>query len=378
MSSSFPIPYDAGQPGGSPRETPPPIGIHRPDETGPPRGLSPRMTLCEFFEAFVLRRMQNKDLDASTIGDYGQSLKYWKRFTGDPPLEAVDQSVCDEYLARVKRLPGRRGNQVLSPMTVRKHCRNVQRCLELAGPKYGPRQIVAAKRGLFGLDEDGDPRDPPRLEPPDRVEDEAENVFTLHEIASWLDVCDQAIAPRIPGLTPGSWWRSLVIYCYNVGVRIGTALRVTYAMHRADDDGRTWVHVPPKKKAIKGRRGERFYVNRSAWEAIEAIRTDRDLVFLWPHHRRHLDTVRVKLLTMAGIPLDRQFGFHGVRKAFCTEMAEDNPMVAQKQAGHAGMAITRDVYCNRRMVAGSMEKLRQPKRRNRVGKDDPRQKRLFD
>lgn len=327
--------------------------------------LSPAMTLTEFSEIYVLPvYMRMKDSSPRTIDEYRQSLKYWREFSADPPLEEIDQWLCAEFVEQLKRLPGRKTDQCLSPNTIRKHCIQLQHCLDLAGPQS--RQHRCAQGLLEQV---------PYLERPSAWYEEVEKTFEIEEIDRWLGVCWHAKVPRISGVSPTAWWSALIIYIYNVGIRINTALQIRWEMHRRDDRQRLWLHVPPG--IIKQHRGEKFYVNIAAAEAMESIRSQRELIFPWPHHRRYLDTVRVKLLTAAGIPPERRFGFHALRGAMCTEAAEKNPMVAQKQAGHLGIAMTRDAYVNKKVVAETMEKLPQPRGRRRR-KDDPRQQRLFD
>jgi len=112
----------------------------------------------------------------------------------------------------------------------------------------------------------------------------------------------------------------------------------------------------------------------AARRAIESIRTDRERIFEWPHDRRELDRERERLQKIAGI---RQIGFHGVRKRLASELLERNPAVAQKALGHAALAMTRDFYGDKGIVAKTMEEVSQPKRKRARRKDDPRQRRLF-
>lgn len=345
----------------------------RPDRVS--SGFSPAVTLTQFYERFVLPVvLRPKDTSPRTLDAYADTMRFWARLTGDPPLGEVDDYTAAAFVEALKSQPGRKGES-LAADTVRKHCRQAQRLLNLAGPRSAANRRALSRRGLFGLDaEDGLPIEPPLLAPPPAESIEVEDVFTLDEIRRWLDACGAAITPRVAGIPPGEWWRTLITYIYNTAVRIGTALAVTYSMHRLDERDLLWVHV--SGEAIKGRKAKRIYVNGPAAEAMRIVRRPgRELVWPWPHHRSHLDVCRRKLLAAAGIPPGRRFGFHALRKAACTEIAEHNPLVAQKQAGHAGMAMTRDHYVHRDVVAKTMERLPQPRRKKT--KFDPRQMELF-
>jgi integrase len=91
--------------------------------------------------------------------------------------------------------------------------------------------------------------------------------------------------------------------------------------------------------------------------AINAIRGDRELVFPWPHHRRHLDRCLEKLLKHAGLSPERWLGTHGFRKSSAFETAEENPMVAQKQLGHLGMKMTSDHYVPPKIQVAILERM---------------------
>ncbi|MDD4888304.1 MAG: tyrosine-type recombinase/integrase [Phycisphaerae bacterium] len=321
--------------------------------------------MSQFYERYVRPAVMEPGGAAErNLYEYGQTIKYWHDLTGDPPLKEIDEWVCAEFLKRLKRLPGREGHEVLSVNTVRKHCVHLQHVLDLAGPK--DRRHPMAKRLL---DES------PYLQRPAAWLDEVEDVFEGHEVEAWKRACRFATTPRIDGVAASAWWLGLIVYIYNVGIRIGSALAIRYAWHSTDPEGRHWLKIP--YGAIKGHKALKLYVSAEAWEAIQAIRTDRELVFPWPHCRRHLDTIREQLLEKAGIPADRQFGFHGLRKALASDLAEGNPIAAQKQLGHAAMTMTSGHYVPPRATAGAIEEVAAKRRTKARQTADPRQKLLF-
>ncbi|GAG26180.1 unnamed protein product, partial [marine sediment metagenome] len=217
--------------------------------------------------------------------------------------------------------------------------------------------LGADEDGLFGIGRRGLPKCPPSFQKPPSRKKPPEDVFTIEEIGLWLAACQRATVPRaIPGVTPAAFWTSLVTWSYNVGTRITTTLSITWDMMVAADKLRVG---PP---IIKGANVQEFYVNELAQRAVRTIRRADPRLFPWPHGVTYLHRVRRALLEDAGIPPERQFGFHGLRKCLCTELMAINPMVAQKMMGHLGIAMSRDCYTSTRIVKRAMKKLPQPKR----------------
>jgi integrase len=330
-------------------------------------GLSAEMTLAEFYERYVKPIvLEPRGAAERNLKQFDESLRYWRTFTGDPPLQRIDEWVCAAFVAGVSRMPGRRGPR-LAPNTIRKHCTQLQRLLDLAGPRSRQNR---SGRGLLD--------DVPYLERPPQEHHEPEDVFTIEELSAWLDACRHAKRPRIPGLRPPVFWRSLVKFIYNVGTRIKTTILLEWSMVDGDV-----LRVPPRLRGrpdiYKGNTGKTFTLNEAARDALAAVRTADKRLFPWPLRARSIDStlsyvqkVRRELLALTDIPPQRRFGFHGIRRLTATELAGDNPLVAQKQLGHTAMAVTRDSYVARRVVEKSLGRLRQPK----TGGDD-RQMRLF-
>lgn len=327
--------------------------------------LSPQQTLEGFFEGYVLPICLPYAAPRN-IKQYRESLGYWKRFSGDPTLAQLSQATeqvqpdgrrtrqyinarvaISRFVQQLRALPGRDGT--LAENTVRKHCVALQYILDRAAPadaRHNPDGAGMLPEAIT-------------IPKPGVVVNQVEDVFTLPEIGHWLDACKAAKSPkRLAGVSPPDFWRSLVVFAYNVGLRIDTIVSVRFDWFSKDEMGH-WVQIPPR--AIKKKRGRAYYVNAWAWDAIEAIRTNRELVFEWRHEMGWLHETRRRLLAASGIAESRRFGFHGLRKACLSQAARINPMAASMIAGHSeGRNVTRDHYMHRSIMAECLDQLPQP------------------
>lgn len=311
--------------------------------------LSPQMTLSEFLEAFVvpvcLTRARPRNLK-----QYRESIAYWRRLTGDPPLAQIDDFTAARFLAGLYELPAIVKGNTLADNTVRKHCVHVQYCLDRAGLKtrQNPRgQSLVAEAVLI---------DKPRV-----VVSDVDDDFSLDEIGAWLEACHAMSAPRSCGVPARAWWESLGLVAYNTGLRVGTLLLLEYGWIEED-----WIKIPGP--ALKQKRAGRFYLNRASREAIQEIRTERIKIFPFPHSESWLHEQRRRLLAKSRIAPNRRFGFHAFRKAFGNELSKINGLVVAMALGHSERGtgdVTRDHYIHRQRMAEAMDRLPQPLWRRR-------------
>ena len=333
------------------------------DQT-PPRGASavwPTMSLRQFYDAYVKPCWAiERDSDPKTLIEYECSLAYWERFTGDPPLDVLQESpdhYTSQYLAGLRELKGRKANKV-SRNTVRKHVRQLQTLLYLAGPRSSRQP-----KGQGVLSE------PPFLTKPPLWRKPAEDSFTVPEIGNILEACAAMKRPRLKGITACTFWRSVISFAYNTGQR----RQLIFGFRPAHVQGE-WLDAPAE--ICKGNQPRRIYLNEPARAAIAAMNPGSyERVFFWPRwprSARWLQENLRRLLVEAGIPLERRFGFHALRKAFATELGEVNPLVVQMMLGHSTMKTTRESYSGSRMMANVVDQLTQPR-----PPDDRRQMKLF-
>ena len=65
------------------------------------------MSLVQFANLFVLPVWMSERQDQEkTRVDYRKSLDYWRIFTGDPPLLAIDDFTTSKFLTGLYSVPG--------------------------------------------------------------------------------------------------------------------------------------------------------------------------------------------------------------------------------------------------------------------------------
>jgi len=314
--------------------------------------VSPALTLPQFFELWSVQgRLLHAD--PMTLKQYRESLRFWARFTGNPPVSQINRHTLRDCIIGLKTLPGRsRKPGTIADNTVRKHLTHLQAVIDDAGP---PSRSHPDAAGL--TDEILVFRKPPL------ARNQHIKSFELAEIGSILDACLTAAPPhRQFRVREGVWWESLDTVAYNTGLRIETLLLLRFSWLEQNQWG-FWFRVP--HGAIK-RDGWMFFVNRFALATIERMRSqslarEDDLVFQWPYKPGWLFRTHKRIVQAAGLPPARQFGFHGLRRAFATELSRLNPAVAKMALGHAGEVIL-DYYTHMKLWAEVAEQLPQPPR----------------
>ena len=306
-------------------------------------GLSQQTTLLEFFQGYFRPIYLGENAAAATISEYRTAVDRWAKLTGDPALRDVDQMVLARFLAEDGHQIGRRGQRI-SPNTVRKHGIELQLILNLAGPRSRDCRQAATEDGLFGLDRHKRPRAAPWFNLPAARDKLPTDCFTLAEITAWIEACRWAGRPRLAGVAPAVWWQSLVRFLYNSGVRIRTALALRREWVRRHGSA-NWAEIPGP--AYKGGRPHLIHLSAPAREALDAVSAGGtpELVFFgWPYSMTHLHQCRIRLLERAGLPPERRFGFHALRKALGSELWQRNRQAATLQLGHADGKVTEQSY----------------------------------
>ncbi|HEV3022445.1 MAG TPA: site-specific integrase, partial [Pirellulales bacterium] len=308
------------------------------DDLGGPddHGLSADVTLSEFIERYVVPVCLVNAKPRNLI-QYRESGRYWKRFTADPPLRSIDDFTCAQFVAGLRTLAGQ-GGQPLAENTIRKHCVHVQYCLDRAGPKVRHNPRAKQARLLPEV---------PIVDRPRLVVNEVDDNFTLAEIGHWLDACTHAEAPHDQNCQPPDWWRALVLVAYNTGLRIETLIKLRWGWLREDELGH-WLQVPPG--AIKKSHGRSFYLPPAGLKSLEPIRPAAPRVeaaiFPWPHTESWLHECRRRLLGASKIAPGRRWGFHGLRKAFGTELAKIDGAAVSWALGHSAGSVAQRHYVN--------------------------------
>jgi integrase len=345
LEDSAPIPPDfpSRRPGDC--STPPPIDARR-------DGLTDKLTLAQFFKKYVKPVcLVAGGAAPRNLEQYAESLAYWARFTRDPPLGELSQADCAAFVAGLRTLTNKRTGQPISPNTIRKHCTEIQRVLDLAGPR-GRQRSARLAAGLITQVPYCE-RPPQRRKPPT-------DSYTLIEVQQVLAAVGVARRPRLidTSVPPAVWWDSLIRFLLNVGTRIETTMALTWSMVVAKPDG-PWLVVPPE--IYKGRRhGLELPLNAPAFAALVALRGRDQHLFPWPYSLNYLHQCRKKLLAASTLPPERRLGFHALRKTLATELARQDGKLAQAAMGHAAFSTTSASYIHPNVMRAAFDRLPQP------------------
>ena len=246
-------------------------------------------------------------------------------------------------------MPGLRPSTKISAATVVKHCVQIQAILDHAGPGDLRRKILGARLVRR--------KQLPYLFRPARPRREPRYALSLGEIWRLLEASVHGSTPRLVGIDPAEWWRSLLLFAYNTGFRRQTLLAARWDW--LDDEG--WLTVPPV--AIKREQGGRFYLNRFARAAIEPARAwGREVIFPWACGNTALHDRCRELMDAAAIRSTDDCprrGLHRLRASLLTWLAGENDMVARIVANHRG-GVTQEHYVQRSIVIPYLERVPQP------------------
>jgi len=315
--------------------------------------LSPAMTLGEYYRASFRPAKVARGSAKRNLDQYDQSINLWCRLTGDPPLEAIDDAVVDQFSAHLWTLPGRAKGSNISANTIRKHDTHLQAVLDRTGPPGSDRRTRRA-HGLLAI--------VPYLEKPKAVLRQTHDVYTVEEISRLLECAGAPIAPRyLAAELRKTWWQSLILATYNTGLRIGSVMALRWANVLTEADGLTWLRV-----GVKGGDQPLIYCNTAGRQAIEQVRPigqrlGLERVFHFPHDHTWLQAQRRLILDATGFAAHRRLGFHALRKAMVTETSRNDPLAAQLQAGHKDQRTTNTHYIHPARVVAGLDRLPQPR-----------------
>ena len=304
-------------------------------DSAPPTspGLSPETTLSQLFERYFLPvYLRSTMADPKTIAEYRTAINFWVKFTWDPPLRLIDNVACAAFV--FEDLNRENGTQI-SPNTVRKHCTHLQMVFQAAGSQTKDYPWAATPYGLFGEDPFGRPRPVPWfIKPPER-EKPAEDGLTLEEIGRLLVAARRAVKPTLTECSAPTWWRGLIRFGYNTGLRRGSLLMLRRSWIEPFCDA-GFLSLPgraSKKKAPK-----QIYISPEAMAVLAEMPTG-DLVFPWSKSLVTFNRYRQRLWREAGVPPSHKF--HGLRKAIGSALYAIDPKAAQLQLGHQSESTTR-------------------------------------
>lgn len=302
------------------------------------RPASRMPTLTEFYKDFVLPLVRRpRGAPDSTIQQDRVALGHWVRLTRDPPISEIDAALCARFVASLME----RG---LAPATVRKIVIHLQFIIDHAGPADRRHRNTAEILTKV-----------PFLERPRQIASEPRPSFIFHEIEALLEMCRQMTAtPRIAHPNQAIWWASLIRFAWHTGLRRSNLLNVRWSW--VSEDG--WLTIPPAHH--KQNKGQMLYLSTAACAAASRVRiAGEDRMFAWNGTWSYLRKKWGQLV--AALPANRRFGWHAIRRATLTWLAERNPLVSRLVAGHRKLDVLEDFYCQRSVVVGLLESMPIPR-----------------
>ncbi len=306
--------------------------------------LSPQLRLAQLWEIYGKAVVcKAKKLSPETIAMYDDTIAYWSALTPDRAIEDIAEDDGADFLEGLRFQPGIK-DEYLSPRTVARHAKDLQRILDLAGPR--------TRYGKWGRYCKGIVSQVPYIEPPEVPIKLPNGDFKHEEVLALLAACNQAkLHEDYPG-DPAVFWRALITFLCATGLRIRETMDLRWEMI-----SRQTLLIPAAIAKTKQERAT--YVPKQALDAIESLRglapTGKHRIFPWPNWPsagawRWLHRRREQLVIAAGLPEGRRFGFHGFRKYYGTAIFKasegSGASVAQFALGHTNEATTLGHYIN--------------------------------
>lgn len=304
---------------------------------------------------FRFRPLKAETSEKRNIDQYDESVRLFREALSNPTLVSLDGNDDAPRIFRrwLAQRPGRGGGR-LSPNTQRKHMTAVEAVLATAE--------AISKRNPFGC---GLISRAPHFEKPPTVVNPDIEPLSLDEISAWLAACERATTPRWCAHErhlPRLWNQSLIVFCYNSGLRIGEAIKVRRSWI-TERYGSKWLAMPAEACKHK-RQGRLVSLNSAAFAAISAApEYCEDVVFHWPHGMGYLDEKLGELTDAAGIRRGRHTRklCHALRRACSTQLSSvaSHYGFVRMHLGHRD--VTLDHYLERGpALAESVARLPQP------------------
>jgi integrase len=176
---------------------------------------------------------------------------------------------------------------------------------------------------------------PPKAELPEPKIVSSEVISKCYESAALMET------PVIGRVKPGAWWRALLVFAYNTGLRS----RAIFGLRWKDVDFKNRRITVPKE-IIKSRRRVVLPMNDVLIAHLRTIQGARDLVFERPWTKEAFRMALYKLQNLAEVPKSQRFQLHRLRKTCATELFRLDPGAAQLMMGHRNIGMTIDHYTN--------------------------------
>lgn len=284
--------------------------------------------LSTFFETWYLRNRLHESVE-STIASYRDVLRLWDQIFKGVPIDQITDWHLLTFQKAIAIRPGLKGEK-LSPNTVRAKLRHVMTILTGAGPQQKGRALsanmiatvpwVPLPRAVYH-----DPQ-------PARIDDVVA-VYNLANQARFPKECNAEV-----------FWQALLSVALSTGLRYVQLMRLKWSMVAWDE---SQLRLPAEINR-KSRRDEVKPLHELAVSNLAKMPQDHEQVFYHAHDWRTLYRELDRLEYLAGIPKERAFHFHDIRRLVLLEVCEINSAAAVALAGHQNILMTSRHYVNSR------------------------------
>jgi integrase len=272
--------------------------------------------IATFLETVYLPAHFLGDNSARQLMIVGRQFSEW---SGPTPVSDVTEEMVVAFMRHCRNL----GN---SPATINTKRRGLLTILTFAWKKRYTQELL---------------RDVPKVPEPERIPE----AWTIEEVERLL-----ATSARLPGLVGNSrasaWWPALELLLYWTGARIGDVMAATPD---------SWDANHYEWRCIAAKTGkEHFYLLPQSCILMVAKIFDRtaNRLFVWPHSPNHLFVTFRKIVETAGIRYTGRHNelFYRLRRTNLTYCYAADPGIAQRQADHSSLRVTRRHYVDPRIA----------------------------
>lgn len=283
------------------------------------------LTFREEYEAKIVSRLAFESQRAMKY-----SLGIFERIAKPNRVSDIDVRLIDQFVAKRKSNRGKNPGSTISAATINKDLRHIKAALG-----------IAVEWGYL--------KQRPRIrllrEPTKHVTFVTDEHFGL----IFGRGAEAAKFPHEEGyeISAAAWWRALTLTAMMTGLRIGELLKI-----RREDVNFNTNNVRFHWADTKGKRAEEFQVHPLVSQHLAQIKSDKAMLFYWPHDPATLWSEFARIQKEAGISLHcmerhehteacHVYGFHDFRRAFATSNAgRVQPEVLQKLMRHKSFATT--------------------------------------
>ncbi|MDR1384787.1 MAG: tyrosine-type recombinase/integrase [Planctomycetaceae bacterium] len=299
------------------------------------------MKLRELYEKHYLPVLKENNRSVKTINSYTKTVQRWEDTFAEkqePDATKVTKEHVNMFKKHLATCRGLKGNP-FADNTIRRYLRELSPLLAVT--------TASGSRDCPGL---GLRAAKPKIEMPTEVFRDAEDTLTFEEISAWMEAAKNMKHVPIDGIEYGIWWECFLTLMYNTGIRVGTALKMRW----------DWVdfrnHIIRIKKADNVKTKYIISLNAEAMEVLKTMQelsktvTKNSIVFKWGMHSQTIYYHANKHLKAAGIPQERRFKFHSIRKHFGSELMKESLAAAAKGLGHRNQQTALNYYGNSKQM----------------------------